>query len=110
MLCLSRAAHDSIFRSWSKRTTSNEAKTSTYAIFLFINAFLNERSRQAGRKSLRRLPARVGTGRSVGSSGHQVSLFIRRRRPVAVPVPRRVPQRARTLRALRDCRGSEHGS
>src|SRR6516225_2566840 len=69
MLCLSRAAHDSIFRSWSKRTTPNEAKTNTYAIFLFINAFLNERSRQAGRKSLRRLPARSETGRSVGSPG-----------------------------------------
>ena len=69
MLCLSRAAHDFIFRSWSKRTTPNEAKTNTYAIFLFINAFLNERSRQAGRKSLRRLPARSETGRSVGSPG-----------------------------------------
>jgi hypothetical protein len=31
MLCLSRAAHDFIFRSWSKRITTNEAKNITYA-------------------------------------------------------------------------------
>ena len=31
MLCLSRAAHGFIFQSWSKRTTTNEAKNNTYA-------------------------------------------------------------------------------